>query len=77
LAVELGSTLPNYEVPERFDVIIEAVAEDVVPAAASVVSFDLGVVSANPWYLVSTQVSNWSFSIALDAPAVGLTTRHP
>ena len=66
VAVEVGSTLPNDEVPERFDVIIEAVAEDVVPAAASVVSFDLGVVSANPWYLVSTQVSNCSYAIPLD-----------
>jgi len=65
VAVEVGSTLPNDEVPERFDVIIEAVDEDVVPESASDVTFDLGIVSDNPWYLASTQVRRQSFFLPL------------
>jgi hypothetical protein len=64
-SLEVGSTLPSEPIPGRFDFVLETVDEGVVPNAPGAVTFDLGIVSAEPWFLWTPKVGAWPYALSL------------
>ena len=64
-ALEVGSTLPSGPVPDRFEFVIETVDEGGVPQAPEAVSFELGVISQEPWFLPARKTGHWFNDLSL------------
>jgi hypothetical protein len=64
-SLEVGSTVPYDEIPSRFEVVVEARRDGVIPAQLNGLALHLGVVSAEPWYLWQHKTGGWSFELPL------------
>ena len=63
--LELGSTLPTGEIPERFEFVLETVDEGVVPQDVGAVTFDLAVLAERSWFLPDPKPSAWPRVLSL------------
>jgi hypothetical protein len=67
--LEVGSTLPQGDVPERFDVVFEGVRQAEVPTASRL-DVVLGVIVARPWPSSGSPVATLRFAVDLAPRAI-------
>ena len=63
--LELGSTLPTNNIPERFEFVLETLDEGVVPQGVGAVTFDLAVLSERSWFRSESKLSAWPCVLSL------------
>ena len=63
--LELGSTLPTGEIPERFEFVLETIDEGAVPQDVGAVTFDLAVLAESSWFQPDPKPSAWPRVLSL------------